>query len=79
MFEVSIDFDEASRAWMQNKQKGANAYYTYKCQKITQNGTKCSRNAATEDICIDGFFCKQHSNPAPKLTESEKAIPNNNK
>ena len=31
MFEVDIDFDEASIAWMQNKKKIGTGSYTYVC------------------------------------------------
>ena len=68
MFEVNIDFDEASRAWMLNKKKNKYAHYQYKCQKITSKGKKCKNLADTTNIFINGFFCKYHFRAA-KLTE----------
>ena len=37
MYEVNIDFDEASRAWMQNKIKLDYGEYRYCCSKLNKN------------------------------------------
>lgn len=75
-FEVNIDFDEASRAWKENKIRQNFAHYSYQCQAPTLTGKKCSRKADTDNIFADGFYCKQHcpSCPTPKLTPAESRI-----
>ena len=39
--EVNIDFDEASRVWMQNKRKITNGCYVYRCIATTKKGEPC--------------------------------------
>jgi len=43
-YEVNIDFDEASDAWMQNKKKLPNCTYSYICGFITKKGTPCQNS-----------------------------------
>jgi hypothetical protein len=66
LFEVNIDFDEASWAWKENKIRGEYAHYHYKCQAIKHAGNQCSRKADTANIFADGFYCKQHCNNLKK-------------
>ena len=54
-FEVSIDFDEASKAWKSNKVSKGNGTYGYKCEKMKQNGEQCCLLA-----CPFSDFCKRH-------------------
>jgi len=50
-----IDFDEASRAWMQNK-KRAGQSYVYICGKCSATGKPCQREP------VEGQArCKRHS------------------
>lgn len=42
-YEVNIDFDEASKAWMDNKKSTGNGNYKYICEQITQMGEQCKR------------------------------------
>ena len=41
--EVVIDFDEASRCWLQNKKRLANGTYVYICGTELKSGTYCQR------------------------------------
>ena len=46
--EVNIDFDEASRAWRENKKSTGNGYYKYVCSAIvTKTGIKCEKVVKT--------------------------------
>ena len=41
LYEVNIDFDEASRAWRENKKSMKNGQFIYtctKCKRITKKG-----------------------------------------
>jgi hypothetical protein len=42
--EVNIDFDEASRAWLQNKRRLASGTYNYICGVELKDGSFCQRN-----------------------------------
>jgi hypothetical protein len=42
-FDVNIDFDGASNAWMRNKQKMKGGYYKYCCGYIRTNRKYCRR------------------------------------
>lgn len=42
-YEVNIDFDEASRAWYQNKKRMTNAMCKYICVGKTKNGNACCK------------------------------------
>jgi hypothetical protein len=54
---TSIDFDESSRAWRQNKKYIGNGYFIYimKCKQLTKQGKKCSRIC-----CLNSDYCFQH-------------------
>ena len=43
LYTVDIDFDEASKAWRENKKSIGNGSYKYICDSITKNGNKCGR------------------------------------
>ena len=45
LFEVNIDFDEASRAWRANKRSVGNGTYKYTCEKMISSGRMCSKDA----------------------------------
>ena len=55
LYEVNIDFDEASRAWKANKKYIGNGSYKYICCGITKTGNKCNRQSLD---FVD--FCKVH-------------------
>jgi hypothetical protein len=55
LFEVNIDFDEASTAWKANKQSTGNGCYKYVCSKKNKNNKCCSSK------CLPGEnYCKTH-------------------
>jgi len=56
---VEIDFDEASRAWKQNKQRRGASYY-YLCGHVLANGTDTCKNPAKKGI-HSTFYCHKHS------------------
>ena len=46
--EVNIDFDEASRAWRENKKSTGNGCYKYVCSAIVaKTGIKCEKVVKT--------------------------------
>jgi len=55
LYEVNIDFDEASRAWKANKKSIGNGSYKYVCCGITKTGNKCNRQSLD---FLD--YCKIH-------------------
>lgn len=55
IYEVNIDFDEASKAWRENKKKLDNGNFIYVCGALTKTGNICNKKR------INGFdFCKIH-------------------
>jgi hypothetical protein len=55
IYEVSIDFDDASACWRANKKHTGNETYKYVCGCTTANETYC------KNPCKRGFtFCAQH-------------------
>lgn len=57
LFEVNIDFDEASRAWRANKRSMGNGTYKYTCEKMISSGRKCSKDAWN-----NSGVCSTHKN-----------------
>ncbi len=57
MYEVNIDFDEASKCWHQNKIRLANGCYDYKktqCCAMTKKNVQCKR-------LTKGSYCPIHN------------------
>jgi hypothetical protein len=55
LYEVNIDFDEASEAWRANKKSIGNGSYKYLCARISKNNNCCSNK------CLHGEdYCKTH-------------------
>ena len=55
IYEVNIDFDEASEAWKSNKKSIGNGSYKYVCAKICKNNNMCIKK------CLPGeIYCKTH-------------------
>ena len=55
IYEVTIDFDDASACWRANKKHTGNETYKYVCGCTTANETYC------KNPCKRGFtFCAQH-------------------
>lgn len=55
LYEVNIDFDEASKAWKANKKYIGNGSYKYVCCCITKTGNKCNKQSLNFDN-----YCKIH-------------------
>lgn len=60
LYEVNIDFDEGSRAWMANKKSIGNGHYKYICN-IEKNGIKCG-NSCYKNLT----YCWIHRNAGSK-------------
>ena len=56
LFEVNINFDEASECWRSNKKYIGNGHYKYICCQKTKSGNKCKRESLK--FCD---YCKMHS------------------
>ena len=56
IYEVNIDFDEASMLWKQNKKSIGNGSYKYICCQLTKSGKLCGRNRID-----DTQYCKLHN------------------
>ena len=60
IYEVNIDFDEASKSWQQNKSPLGNGTYKYVCGAITKTGNKCKNHPN----------CKLHNKQYKKITNN---------
>ena len=56
LYEVNIDFDKASQAWLANKRKLPNSMYKYICLGKTVSGGECKRKPINHTN-----FCSCHS------------------
>jgi hypothetical protein len=55
LYEVNIDFDEASEVWRANKKSIGNGSYKYLCAKLSKNNKFCPNK------CLHGEdYCKTH-------------------
>ena len=55
IYEVNIDFDEASKAWRANKKSIGNGNYKYLCLKKNKKNTNCLNK------CLPWVdYCKCH-------------------
>ena len=57
MYDVNINFDEASNLWRSNKKCIGNGSYKYICIQKTKSGNQCKREKMN-----DSCFCKMHDN-----------------
>jgi len=55
LYEVNIDFDDASKQWHANKKFVGNGMYKYICPKITKSGNVCGKKCLPWLDC-----CKMH-------------------
>ena len=60
-YNVNIDFDEASKAWMINKKKIGDGSYTYVCGITTKQGKPC-QNKPMKGKCKCSVHKKYKSN-----------------
>ena len=52
LFQVNIDFDEASKLWKINKKSIGNGSYKYICLKKCKTGKPCNKKCITgEEYC----------------------------
>ena len=51
IYEVNIDFDEASAAWKENKKSIGNGQYKYVCIKDKIDGNKCGKVCYKDNEC----------------------------
>ena len=64
LYEVNIDFDAASKAWMANKRSIGNGHYKYICTyspSSNQNDSKCGKSCYKELS-----YCWQHRKAVSK-------------
>jgi hypothetical protein len=64
-FNIDIDFDEASAAWMKNKRSIGYGSYKYCCTEFTKSGEKCKNKPLQ-----DSSFCHIHK----KRTHTESRV-----
>jgi hypothetical protein len=65
LFEVNIDFDDASEQWKANKKSIGNGHYIYVCCAVTKTGNVCNKKT------VNGYeFCKIHN----KNTDCSKLL-----
>jgi hypothetical protein len=56
IYEVDIDFDDASAAWRMNKKSTGGGCYKYICEAKTQLGNNCLR-----EPMLGCTYCKTHN------------------
>ena len=63
-----IDFDEASRAWRQNKKSTENGCFKYTCIHVLANGNTCSKTPS-----FTSEFCHVHKK-STKITPNDESV-----
>lgn len=53
LYEVNIDFDEASEEWRRNKKQLSNGTFAYVCGIPTKNGKPCKRCESHRRFHVD--------------------------
>ena len=52
LYEVNIDFDDASNSWKQNKKYMGNGTYKYICPSLKKDDTSCGKSCyKNSDLC----------------------------
>jgi len=52
LYEVNIDFDEASALWRQNKKHIGQGHFKYICTAVKKDGKTCCKNVnKNNDYC----------------------------
>ena len=44
LYTVDIDFDNASKAWRQNKKQEGQGQFKYVCAAVKKDGSMCNKN-----------------------------------
>ena len=62
VYEVNIDFDEASELWRQNKKHVGQGHFKYICTALKKDGKTCCGNSVTKNKTIEteGIYCWAH-------------------
>ena len=63
IYEVDIDFDDASAAWRMNKKSTGGGCYKYICEAKTQLGNHCLR-----EPMLGCTYCKTHNKSIPSAS-----------
>ena len=63
IYEVDIDFDDASAAWRMNKKSTGGGCYKYICEAKTQLGNNCLR-----EPMLGCTYCKTHNKSIPSAS-----------
>ena len=50
-YSVNINFDEAHRAWRENKKSLPNGMFRYTCKAMTKKGHKCNNTPSNTGYC----------------------------
>ena len=61
LYEVIIDFDQASEAWKANKRSVGNGCYKYVCTYICKSGSLCKRESKQGENYCSTHLTKSHS------------------
>jgi hypothetical protein len=57
LYDVNIDFDEASKMWRQNKKHIGNGVFKYICCAINKNGLPCNNKPNyNSDYCFTHLY-----------------------
>ena len=59
LYEVNIDFDEASTAWRTNKKSTGNGCYKYICEHVSNTTGKTCKKNPQSGYCFCSFHRKQ--------------------
>ncbi len=66
LYDVYIDFDDASKCWIENKKSIGNGMYKYVCAKRGHNNNMCISK------CLPGeIYCRTHLLLFQKQTQNK--------
>jgi hypothetical protein len=51
MYNIDIDFEEASKIWRSNKINLGNGCFQYCCQQLTKKNKKCKNKIYKDNFC----------------------------
>jgi hypothetical protein len=52
LYTVDIDFENASKAWRQNKKHDGQGQFKYVCAFVKKDGSRCNKNLKTNEYCF---------------------------
>ena len=62
IYEVCIDFDDASREWLRNKRKLRDCTYVYRCVYVTRSNRQCTGTSMPNNC----YCCLLYTSPSPR-------------